>query len=106
MARTHSWNVVCINTDEESAFDDCRQITEIGFLAPTIRMKSVSEVASRIRSGLSNFHIPQGDDELPLQFAKDQRMYVRTLDDDSSDDPLLSLPSEHVYKSSERFKNL
>lgn len=37
---THSRHVFCTEKDGDSAFDDCRQIEEIGYLAPTLRLKS------------------------------------------------------------------
>jgi len=33
----HSWEVLCIEIEEDSHFDDCRAISKIGYKAPTLR---------------------------------------------------------------------
>ena len=105
MERTHSWHVVCIKTTEPE-FDDCRQITEIGYLAPTLRLKPVDVASSMIRSGLSKFHMEHDGGKRPLLSAKHDRMYVRTLEEDAPEDPLLALPDVEEYKTQSRFANL
>lgn len=100
----HSWEVICVGYGDEPEYEDCRAIEEIGYKAPTLRRKKVDAAGTMIESGLSNFHIDQDGRKIPLQRAKDKYVYVRTLDEDSADDPLLDLPTIQQYKLEKNLK--
>ena len=100
----HSWEVVCVETDPESPHDDCRQITDIGFNAPTLTTKPVDQVSSMIESGLSAWHIQTDDGQLPLRPIHTDQMYVRTMDEDSPQDPLLEFIECTKFEQDERLE--
>lgn len=100
----HSWEVICVGYREDTEHNDCRAIKEIGYLAPTLRTRKVDAVASMLDSGLSNYHLTIDGRKIPLQAAKDKYYYVRTEDEDTPDDPLLTLPTITKYKTEEKFK--
>lgn len=98
----HSWEVVCVTVDDDAEHDDCRRITEIGYKAPTLRRKQVDQVASMIESELSAWHLETDAGRVPLQAVTDDRLYVRTLDEDSPDDPLLSVIDCNTWEQEDR----
>jgi hypothetical protein len=100
----HSWEVVCVEIADDSEFNDCRAIDEIGYLAPTLRRKPASVIGAQIKQGHKNLHITVDGREVQLQPAKDDdvHFYVRTLDEDSSDDPLLDQQSCDKYELEDR----
>ena len=100
----HSWEVIAIELHDETEFEDCRAISEIGYRAPVLRTRKVDSAASMIDSGLSRYHIDLDGRQVQLKAAKDEYLYVRTLDEDSSDDPLLSLPTVTEYITEEKFQ--
>lgn len=104
----YSWEVVCLDADEESDYDDCRAVTIIGKeVANNLREKQVDMVASQIANDNSAYHIVVDGRKIPLQAAKaDSRMYVRTLDEDSPDDPLLDLPAVEEWKYDDKYRGL
>lgn len=104
----YSWRVVCVGTDEESEYDDCRGVHTIGKeVANNLREKQVDMVASQIANDNASYHIVVDGREIPLQAAKaDSRMYVRTLDEDRSDDPLLDLPRVEDWKYEDKYREL
>lgn len=104
----YSWPVRCIEVDEESEYDDCRAIQTIGKeVAHNLREKRVDMVASMIANETAAYHIERDGRQIPLKSAKaDGKMYVRTMDEDSPDDPLLELPSIQEYELDEKFSEL
>lgn len=104
----YSWKVLCVGVDEDSAFDDCRAIHTIGKdVANNLREKKVDMVASQILSENAAYHIVVDGQEIPLKAGHSETgMYVRTLDEDSSDDPLLDLPTIQEFELNEKFENL
>lgn len=103
MRNNHSWEVVCVSYQDETDYDDCRALKEIGYLAPSLRTKKVDAVASMINSGLSNFHIMLDGRKIPLKSAEGTRYYARVKDEDTPDDPLLDLPTVTEYKNEKKF---
>lgn len=101
----HSWEVVCIDVDEDSEYDDCRAIREIGYLGPTLKRKSANTAAAQIRQGHSRFHFEDDGERVTLQGATDPdvHFYVKSTDADSPDDPLLELVACKQYEMDERF---
>jgi len=100
----HSWEVLCVGYDETSEYDDCRGINKIGLnVAENLREKKVDQVAYQLRNDQTNFHIVVDGREVPLNGIIDgMERYVRTFDEDRTDDPLLDLPTIEEYKQSER----
>lgn len=96
----YSWEVVCIDIDEDREFDDCRAIEEIGFLAPSLKRTGTNTAGAQITQGHKQFHIVLDGERIPLQHAKDPDIhhYVRTLDEDSPADPLLQLDGCSKYE--------
>ena len=101
MRSEHGWEVVCLDIDETSDYEDCRAIKRIGFhVANSVKKEPVDTTAGKIRSDLSGYYVTSGGEPVPLQPAKaDGASYVRSLDSDSDNDPLLSLPSCTEYES-------
>lgn len=104
----HSWEVVCVEVSDEREFTDCRGIETVGFRAPSLRTKPADTVASRIQSGLSDFHVTVDGERVPLQASNDEdvNMYPHVLEENSPDDPLLGLPSCERYARDQEFANL
>lgn len=104
----YSWPVVCIGVDEESEYDDCRAIHTIGKeVAHNLREKQVDMIASQITNENAGYHLVVNGREIPLQAAKhDSKMYVRTMDEDSPEDPLLELPTIEEFELEEKFSAL
>lgn len=97
----YGWEVVCLEVDDDAEFDDCRAIKKIGYdVANSVKKESVDMTASKIRAELSDYYVESSGRQIPLQTSSaDGKHYVRVLDEDASDDPLLQLPSCTEYKS-------
>jgi hypothetical protein len=104
----HSWEVVCIAVDGESDYNDCRAITKIGHNAPTLKKQDTNHVAAKIHQGHSDYHIKPNGTHVPLQAVRDDELhlYVRTLDEDTADDPLLDLPTCNDYELSSQLESI
>lgn len=104
----HSWEVVCIEVDEDSEFDDCRAISTIGYRAPSLKKKSADVVGARIHQGHSDFHVVVDGEQVQLQAASDPdvNFYARTLDEDSPSDPLLELENCTDHELNERLEGI
>ena len=104
----HSWEVICIEVDEASEYDDCRAITTLGYLAPTLRKKRVDVVGARIHQGHSDFHVEIDGERVPLEAEQHPGMgfYTRTLDEDSPEDPLLGLTPCRQYELDEHIEGV
>lgn len=89
----HSWEVACVEVDAERDVEDCRAISEVGFYAPSLSRKSADVVGAQIHQGHAAFHVEIDGERVPLQAGTDPdvNFYVRTLDEDSAEDPLLEL---------------
>lgn len=100
----HSWEVVCVDQESEGEVGSCRAITTIGYLvANSVRKLDPHTAALRIDSGNLAFHIYHNDDRLTLQKAGEgTSAYVRTMDTDSPNDPLLSLPSINEFEAEQK----
>lgn len=96
----HSWEIVCVDVDTDREYTDCRAITELGYLAPTLRTKSADVVGAQIHQGHRRFHLDVDGESVPLQADRDPdvNFYVRALDEDEPGDPLLELPSCDKYQ--------
>jgi len=104
----HSWEVLCIEIEEDSHFDDCRAISKIGYKAPTLRKKSANAVGARIHQGHADWHANVDGHRFKLKGAKDpdKHFYARTLTEDSPDDPLLSLQKCSDLEKEKRYGNM
>jgi hypothetical protein len=104
----HSWEIVCIEVDEDSDYDDCRAITTLGYRAPSLRKKDSDVVGARIHQGHSRFHLEVDGERVQLQADRsdDVHFYARTLDEDSPEDPLLQLGSCTQYEREEHLEEV
>jgi hypothetical protein len=104
----YSWKVRCVGIDEDSEYDDCRAIHTIGKeVAHNLKEKQVDMVASQIANENAGYHIEIDGEKVPLKAAKGEMgMYVRTLDEDSPDDPLLELPTIQEFQLEAKFGDL
>lgn len=104
----HSWEIVCVELDDDSDFDDCRAISALGYLAPTLRKKSADVVAARIHQDHSNFHIEVDGERVPLRADRhpDVDFYTRTLEEDRPDDPLLDVKQCQTYEMEEHIQGV
>lgn len=104
----HSWEIVCIDVDSDSEYDDCRAITELGYLAPTLNKKSSDEIGAQIHQGHRAFHITIDGTRHQLKSDRQQdvNFYVRTLDKNSVDDPLLSIEACSSYQLEDKMSEL
>jgi hypothetical protein len=105
---SYSWEVVCITRDEESEYDDCRSIDELGYVVAANRRFIDAETAClRIQSGNKRFHVEVDGEELPLEAAGEYpQHYVRTRQEDSPEDPLLSLPSREELEHEDYLESI
>lgn len=105
----HSWEVVCVSCDEESdGPEDCRRISEIGYLvAENLRTKDAATAHVFIENDNSHWHVETENGDTPLEPVEDgDQRYVRVLDEDSEDDPLLSLPDCGQYERDSKMSDL
>lgn len=104
----YSWEVVCITRDEESEYNDCRSIDELGYVVAANRRFIDAETASlRIRSGNKRFHVEIDGETVPLEAAGEYPLhYVRARDADSPEDPLLSLPSREELEREDYLESI
>lgn len=105
----HSWEVVAIGMREDAESDpaDCRAIREIGYLAPTLRVKDVDTAGKMIVQGHSQWHVTVDGEALALVAVEEESdHYCRTLDEDSPDDPLLALPTISAWEKGERMERI
>lgn len=113
--------VVCIQPENGSNYDDCRQIAKVGYeLRDGVYERDSEYIHRRIEDG-EEFYIEDDSEKTYLQAVseegeenegekedeeeegseqddedeeeEDVRKYVRTADEDTADDPLLSLDS-------------
>lgn len=100
----YSWEVLCVDVDEDSEYDDCRAVDEIGFrVAAGLRRKTMDTAAVMVESGNTDYHVTVDGERVPLQPVVDEPpRYLRTLDEDSSTDPLLDLPTCAEYEMEQR----
>lgn len=107
--------VVCITTENGSNYDDCRQISKIGYeLRDGVYERDPEYIHRRIEDG-EEFYIEIDGEQRYLEAASDAdeddededntadeeddededeedvRKYVRAADEDTADDPLLTL---------------
>ena len=96
----HSWEIVCIEIDEDSEFNDCKAVSELGYHAPVFKTKSSDVVAAQIHQGHRSFHIELDGVRHPVTVGRhpDVNFYARTLDEDDPSDPLLTLDSIAKYR--------
>lgn len=96
----YSWEILCLEYDVSSEYDDCRQITKIGKnVAENLRVKNVDQVAFQLVNENAGYHIRVDGREVPVSGVIDgMDRYIRTYDEDRTDDPLLSLPTIEEYE--------
>lgn len=105
----HSWEVVAIELRDEVTEEpeDCTAISELGYLAPTLRVKDVDTVGKMMVQGHSQWHVEVDGEERALEPVKrNTKHYCRILDEDSPDDPLLALPTVPEWEQGERLDRL
>jgi hypothetical protein len=104
----HSWEVACIEVDGERDVDDCRAISEVGYYAPSLSRKSADVVGAQIHQGHAAFHVVIDGECVPLQAGTDPdvNFYVRTLEGDSPEDPLLDLRTCRDVEREERTRDV
>lgn len=104
----YSWEVVCITRDEDSEYDDCRCIDELGYVVAANRRFIDARTASlRIESGNKQFHVEVDGETAPLEAAGEYPLhYVRTRETDTPDDPLFSLPSRQELEHEEYLESI
>lgn len=107
-AAMHSWEIVCVETDDDSDFEDCRAITQLGYLAPTLRKKSTDVVGAQIHQDHRAFHVVVDGERVPLEAARDEAVnfYVRTREEDDPEDPLLRVPQCSTYELEEHLEDV
>ena len=100
----HSWEVACIEVEDERDVEDCRAIREVGYYAPSLSRKSADVVGAQIHQGHAAYHVVVEGERVPLQAGTDPdgTFYVRTLDEDSPEDPLLELRTCRDLEREER----
>lgn len=102
----NGFNIVCVNVDEESEFDDPRAITEFGIQAPKLRVKAADMVWSIQQSRGHYVHLEVNGEEInPIPEREDGVRYLRVADTLTSEDPLMELPTCTEYKLQERVEN-
>jgi hypothetical protein len=104
----YSWEVVCVELGSNRDYDDCRAIETIGFLGPSLKKTSTNTAGAQIKQGHKQFHIEVDGEKIPLQNGKDPEIhqYVKTLDEDSSEDPLLDLQRCGKYELDNHIENV
>lgn len=100
--------IVCIEINEDSEYDDCRQITHLGFLAPSLTKRKMDRVWWSVNSSNVGGYFVWHDEQIhKLQAAEDgDYRYVRAADEDTPSDPLLNLPTCDEYERSDRYEDL
>ena len=104
----HSWKVACVEVDDERDVEDCRAISEVGYYAPSLSRKSADVVGAQIHQGHAAFHVVLDGERVPLQAGTDPdvNFYVRTLEEDSPEDPLLELRTCRGLERAERNRDV
>lgn len=104
----HSWEIVCVDVDADSDHTDCRAVTELGYLAPTLRTKRADVVGAQIQQGHRAFHVEVDGQRHSLVAERHPELhfYVRTLAENDESDPLLTLPSTSEYEMDDRLEGV
>lgn len=86
-----AYRVECVNIDENSDHDDCRCIEEIGIPAKRgdVNLYTPEEIHDRIQSGDEFFVEHEGERTFLIPVDREGTKYVRTEQNDTSDDNLL-----------------
>lgn len=102
----HSWEVVCVEREDDPEFEDCRSVAELGYLvANRVRTAAVDVPYYQLRNDNAAYHVVVDGEERPLEPAMEgTRKYVRALPEDSADDPLLDLPTTDEYETEQRYE--
>jgi len=89
-----------MSRNADSPYNDCRQIDEIGFVvANNLETKTADTAACMVIQGQSAYHVVVDGERFDLHPAGESpNRYLRTLDEDSPDDPLLRIPSIQEYE--------
>lgn len=90
------YEVNCVTIDYGSRFDDCRAIETVGFEAVGggITQKTPAEVHDLIATEGDTVHVVYHGERSDLRPVDDESgRYVRSVPEDTADDPLLKQPS-------------
>jgi len=91
-----SYEVACVSMDYDAEHDDCRCIQEIGFTtrSGSITTRTPAEVHEMIAEDGMVLVVTYKGDRFQLEAVeRDGERYVRSADEDTSDDTLLKKPS-------------
>lgn len=104
----HSWEIVAVDVDEHSEYDDPRAIERLGYIvAGSLKTSEVDAVCLKMESDLSGYHVVHDGRRIDTQsVVADDRQYIRTADEDRADDPLLELPSIEKWKGEKRLSGI
>lgn len=94
------FELVCIEPEPDSEFDDVRSIDRFGFLAPTLRNKSREYLWWLVERHDPAVFVRTDEGVRPARadVVGDRRL-IRVADDLTPDDPLLGLPTCEDYRS-------
>lgn len=100
--------IVCIEIDEDSEYEDCRQITHLGFLSPSLTKRKMDRIWWGVTSAnVGGYFIWHDDQVVPLQAAEHEgHRYVRVRDEDTPNDPLVNFPTCEEYERSDKYEDL
>lgn len=104
----HAWEIVAVDLDEHSEFDDPRAVDRIGYeVAGSLKTGSVDAACLKMESDLSGYYVVRDGRRLETEPVVDGELqYIRTAAENTPDDPLLDLPSIEEWRSQERLSEL
>lgn len=85
---------------------DCSAIQDLGYLAPNLNVKSADTIGKMIHRRNYWFVTVKGEQRSLEAAQSDETHYCRTLEHDSSDDPLLALPSIDEWQRDQTMEQL
>lgn len=93
-----AFEVVCVNKDSSSRYNDCRCITQIGYeVLGSVYKKTPEEVHDKIKDG-KDFYVEYNGKRTDLVAAeRGSTKYVRTEPNDTKNDNLLKQDSCFRY---------
>lgn len=85
---------------------DCSTIRELGYLAPNLNVETADTIGKMIQRRNYWYVTANGEQHSLVAAKADETHYCRTLDHDSPDDPLLSLPSIDEWQRDQTMEQL
>lgn len=107
MTNWEGFEIVCIELEDDSEYEDCRAIEEIGIHAPSLRKHEIDKAWASLKKRQYWYHI-KIDGELvhPKPAKENGRKYIHVNQELTPDDPLLQLPRCKKYQRRKEFENL